>query len=303
MRINKYIASTGYCSRREADQFIEQGRVTLNGRDCLDFSVEVAPGDKVAVDGESLKTAEKLIYIALNKPSGVTSTTDTSDPTNIVDFVGHKVRIFPIGRLDKASEGLIFMTNDGDIVNKILRAGNAHQKEYVVTLERPFGDDFLDKMARGVKLDTGERTLPCEIRRESSDTFRIILTQGLNRQIRRMCESLHHFVKKLVRVRIMNVTLKGIERGAWRYLTSSEVKVLSETTGNSSKTPIFVPRTTTDRRATSPKQGGKAPSASTKTTRSGRVATSSRGANKNIKTNTFNTKNGNNSRPKKRNVH
>lgn len=303
MRINKYIASTGYCSRREADQFIEQGRVTLNGRDCLDFSVEVAPGDKVAVDGEPLKAAERLIYIALNKPSGVTSTTDTSDPTNIVDFVGHKVRIFPIGRLDKASEGLIFMTNDGDIVNKILRAGNAHQKEYVVTLERPFGDDFLDKMARGVKLDTGERTLPCEIRRESSDTFRIILTQGLNRQIRRMCESLHHFVKKLVRVRIMNVTLKGIERGSWRYLTPSEVKGLTESTENSSKTPIFVPKTTQTGRTTPPKKGGKTSPSGVKTARSGRSTPAGKNTDKNIKTNTFNTKNGNNSRPKKRNVH
>lgn len=269
-----------------ADQYIEQGRVTINGRDCLDFTTEVNTGDRVAVDGENLKVAEKLIYIALHKPAGVTSTTDTSDPSNIVDFVGHKVRLFPVGRLDKASEGLIFMTNDGDIVNKILRAGNAHQKEYVVTTERPFSDDFLDKMARGVKLDTGERTLPCEIRRESSDTFRIVLTQGLNRQIRRMCESLHYYVKRLVRVRIMSITLKGIERGKWREMSASEVKSLTNMTENSSKTPIFVPKS--------------GPASSSRATR---PVKSAKPATRQIKTNTIKTKNGNNSRPKKRNVH
>lgn len=278
MRINKYIADSGYCSRREADQFIAQGRVTLNGRDCTDFASEVMTGDKVEVDGEPIRVAERLIYIALNKPSGITSTTDRSDPTNIIDFVGHKVRIFPIGRLDKASEGLIFLTNDGDIVNKVLRAGNAHQKEYVVSVERPFSDDFVDRMSRGVKLDTGERTLPCLVRRESPDTFRITLTQGLNRQIRRMCEAQGHSVKKLVRVRIMNITLRGIDRGKWRYLSASEVKALNETTENSSKTPIFVPKA-----KAAPK---KAPQ---KTTQN--------------KTTTINKKYGNNSRSKKRNVY
>lgn len=298
MRINKYISDSGYCSRRKADEFIEQGRVTINGDDCLDFSAEVSASDKVQVDGETIKVAAKLIYIALNKPVGVTCTTDKSDPTNIVDFVGHKVRIFPIGRLDKASQGLILLTNDGDIVNKILRAGNAHQKEYVVTLERAFGDDFLEKMARGVKLDTGERTLPCEIRRESSDTFRIILTQGLNRQIRRMCESLHYFVKKLVRVRIMTITLKGIETGAWRYLTPAEVNTISEMTSESSKVEVRtkMAHSTTVKAATRKVTLQKASSEGRKP----KIAPKKLSLQKKS---TINTKNGNNSRPKKRNVH
>lgn len=242
MRINKFIAASGYCSRRQADEYLEQCRVTVNGKDCNDFSMEVSPTDRVEVDGEAIKMAKKRIYIALNKPSGVTCTTDQSDPTNIVDFVGHKERIFPVGRLDKASEGLIFLTSDGDIVNKILRAGNAHQKEYVVTTERPFADDFLTRMSRGVKLDTGERTLPCELRREGADVFRITLTQGLNRQIRRMCEAQGMYVKKLVRVRIMNITLRGIERGKWRYFTDVEVSTIEGLTENSQKTAVKLPQ-------------------------------------------------------------
>ncbi|MEZ8988942.1 23S rRNA pseudouridine(2604) synthase RluF [Vibrio breoganii] len=230
-RLNKFISETGFCSRREADRLIEQGRVTINGK-IPEMGTKVSSEDEVLVDGKPLREKRKALYIALNKPTGVTCTTERDIPGNIVDFIGHKERIFPIGRLDKPSDGLIFLTNDGDIVNKILRAGNNHEKEYVVRVDRPITPEFLKKMASGVPiLDTV--TLPCEITKESEYSFRIVLTQGLNRQIRRMCEALDYRVFKLRRVRIMNITIDGIPNGKWRYLSDDEVKTLLELSGDS----------------------------------------------------------------------
>lgn len=221
-RLNKFISETGFCSRREADRVIEQGRVTINGK-IPEMGTKVQAGDDVRVDDKPIAAAsDKPIYIALNKPTGITCTTERDIPGNIVDFVGHKKRIFPIGRLDKPSDGLIFLTNDGDIVNKILRAGNNHEKEYVVRVDKPISDDFIKKMSSGVNiLDTV--TLPCKVEKETKYSFRIVLTQGLNRQIRRMCEALGYEVFKLRRVRIMNISLDGIPNGQWRYLTDAEV--------------------------------------------------------------------------------
>ncbi|MDN3682607.1 23S rRNA pseudouridine(2604) synthase RluF [Vibrio tapetis subsp. quintayensis] len=220
-RLNKFISDTGFCSRREADKLIEQGRVTINGL-IPEMGVKATEADEVLVDGKSLRNKEKPIYIALNKPTGITCTTERHIEGNIVDFIGHRKRIFPIGRLDKPSDGLIFLTNDGDIVNKILRAGNSHEKEYVVRVDKPITEEFLQKMASGVEiLDTV--TLPCTVTKETKFSFRIVLTQGLNRQIRRMCEALGFEVFKLRRVRIMNISLDGIPNGKWRYLTDDEM--------------------------------------------------------------------------------
>lgn len=221
-RLNKFISETGFCSRREADRLIEQGRVTINGQ-VPEMGTKVLAGDDVQVDGKPISApTDKPIYIALNKPTGITCTTERDIPGNIVDFVGHKKRIFPIGRLDKPSDGLIFLTNDGDIVNKILRAGNNHEKEYVVRVDKPISDEFIKNMSSGVNiLDTV--TLPCKVTRETKYSFRIVLTQGLNRQIRRMCEALGYEVFKLRRVRIMNISLDGIPNGQWRYLSDNEV--------------------------------------------------------------------------------
>jgi 23S rRNA pseudouridine2604 synthase len=220
-RLNKYISETGYCSRRAADKLIEQGRVTING-EIPQLGTKVQSDDEVRIDDKPLKSKEKAIYIALNKPTGITCTTERDIPGNIVDFIGHRKRIFPIGRLDKPSDGLIFLTNDGDIVNKILRAGNNHEKEYVVRVDKPVTNEFLKKMASGVEiLDTV--TLPSKVTQETKYSFRIVLTQGLNRQIRRMCEALGYEVFKLRRVRIMNITIDGIPNGKWRYLSDDEV--------------------------------------------------------------------------------
>ena len=232
-RLNKYISETGFCSRREADKLIDQGRVTINGK-VPEMGTKVLPGDDVCIDGNPVKSKEKPIYIALNKPTGITCTTERDIPGNIVDFIGHKSRIFPIGRLDKPSDGLIFLTNDGDIVNKILRAGNNHEKEYVVRVDKPITDDFIKKMSSGVPiLDTV--TLPCKVSKETKFSFRIVLTQGLNRQIRRMCEALGYEVFKLRRVRIMNISLDGIPNGRWRYLSDQEInEILAMCEGSSS---------------------------------------------------------------------
>ncbi|KHA60387.1 pseudouridine synthase [Vibrio variabilis] len=232
-RLNKFISETGFCSRREADRLIEQGRVTINGQ-VPEMGTKVMPGDDVRVDDKPINAVtDKPVYIALNKPTGITCTTERDIPGNIVDFVGHKKRIFPIGRLDKPSDGLIFLTNDGDIVNKILRAGNNHEKEYVVRVDKPISDDFIKKMSSGVNiLDT--ITLPCKVTKETKFSFRIVLTQGLNRQIRRMCEALGYEVFKLRRVRIMNISLDGIPNGQWRYLTDAEVaEILAMCEGSS----------------------------------------------------------------------
>lgn len=220
-RLNKYISETGFFSRREADKLIEQGRVTINGQ-LPEMGTKVTDNDEVCIDGKPVRSKEKPVYIALNKPTGITCTTERDIPGNIVDFIGHHKRIFPIGRLDKPSDGLIFLTNDGDIVNKILRAGNNHEKEYVVRVDKPVTPEFIKQMSSGVNiLDTV--TLPCKVTQETKFSFRIVLTQGLNRQIRRMCEALGYEVFKLRRVRIMNISLDGIPNGKWRYLTDAEV--------------------------------------------------------------------------------
>lgn len=224
MRLNKYISETGVCSRREADKWIEAGRVTLNGRPA-GLGAQVADGDEVRIDGELIGAKSKQIYIALNKPVGVTCTTEAHIEDNIIDLVGHPERIFPIGRLDKDSEGLILLTNNGDIVNEILRSENNHEKEYVVTVDRPITDLSLNMMASGVKI-MGMLTKPCKVSRIDQESFRMILTQGLNRQIRRMCSALGYKARRLERVRIMNVHLGTLRTGEWRYLTDAELSGL-----------------------------------------------------------------------------
>lgn len=234
--LNKYISDSGLCSRREADRFIEQGRVTINGIDAVKGN-RVQEGDEVRVDGEAIRKKKERIYLALNKPKGITCTTDSKDKTNIVDFVNFKMRIFPIGRLDKRSEGLIFLTNDGDIVNKILRAGNQHEKEYYVTVDKPVTAEFLNLMRNGVKI-LGTVTKKCQVKQEGDDRFKIILIQGLNRQIRRMCEVLGYNVTALKRVRIMSFTLSGLAPGHWRYFTAAEVQTMNTMLAGSSKTDL-----------------------------------------------------------------
>jgi len=224
VRINKYLAETGVCSRREADALIEGGRVTVNGARAV-LGTKVNEGDAVLLDGAPLRARPKKLYLALNKPIGIECTTDRSVPGNIVDFVGHRERLFPIGRLDKDSAGLILLTNDGDIVNTVLRAENEHEKEYVVAVDRPLTVEFLEGMARGVPiLDT--ITNPCRIAQVGRNTFRIVLTQGLNRQIRRMCEYFGYTVRSLKRVRIMHIELGDLPEGRWRSLTPAELKAL-----------------------------------------------------------------------------
>ena len=229
--LNKFISETGYCSRREADKLIEAGLVTVNGKQPKSGN-RVSYADVIKIDGKPLKPKEKPLYIAFNKPVGVSSTTDRKDKYNIIDYLHHPKRIFPIGRLDKPSEGLIFLTNDGDIVNKILRAGNNHEKEYIVTVDKPITTDFIQRMSNGIKiLDTV--TQRCFVKQESEYVFKIILTQGLNRQIRRMCEVLNYHVTKLIRIRIMNITLSGIASGKWRYLTPAEIDTINKLVENS----------------------------------------------------------------------
>ena len=229
--LNKYISESGFCSRREADKYIEQCRVTINGQDANKGN-RVKLGDDVRIDGERIKKKVLPIYIALNKPKGVTCTTDLKDKANIIDFINHKNRIFPIGRLDKLSEGLIFLTNDGDIVNKILRAKNKHEKEYHVTVDKPINNDFVKQMSKGIPI-LNTVTRPCEVKMVKDYEFKIILTQGLNRQIRRMCEHLGYRVKKLNRIRIMNINL-DIRVGEWRYFSDAEISELKELLSKSS---------------------------------------------------------------------
>ncbi len=233
-RINKYLSEVGYCSRRGADKLIEQGRVTINGK-VPEMGTKIVAGDDVRVNGEQVsKSEEKPVYLAFNKPVGIVCTTDTRvEKDNIIDFINYPKRIFPIGRLDKPSEGLIFLTDDGDIVNKILRARNGHEKEYIVTVDKPITADFLQKMRNGVPiLETTTRE--CNVEEISRYQFKIILTQGLNRQIRRMCEFLEYRVKKLRRTRIMNVKL-DIPVGKWRDLTSEELKEVNRLVSDSTK--------------------------------------------------------------------
>ncbi|MFB0831234.1 23S rRNA pseudouridine(2604) synthase RluF [Brevibacillus laterosporus] len=224
MRINKFISETGYCSRREADKLIETGRVTINGV-IAELGSQATSEDDVKIDGKALGIKKEAIYIALNKPVGITCTTERHIKGNIIDFVNHPERIFPIGRLDKDSEGLILLTNDGDIVNKILRAENNHDKEYIVTVDKPITDSFLKGMASGVRI-LGTTTKPCQVQRMNERSFRIILTQGLNRQIRRMCQVFGYKVQRLQRIRIMNIHLDGIKKGEWRDVTTKELNQL-----------------------------------------------------------------------------
>lgn len=234
-RINKYLSEVGFCSRREADKLLEQGKISINGK-IPELGTKVSDEDEILVEGRSIrKTEEEAVYIALNKPIGIVCTTDTQrEKNNIVDFVNHPKRIFPIGRLDKPSEGLILLTSDGDIVNKILRARNNHEKEYIVRVDRPITPKFLQKMRSGVPI-LGTVTKNCEVEQLDALSFRIVLTQGLNRQIRRMCEFLGYEVKKLKRIRIMNIKL-DVPVGKWRNLTDEELASLNHLLDDSQKT-------------------------------------------------------------------
>ena len=234
-RINKYLSEVGYCSRRAADKLIEQGRVTVNGL-VPEMGTKISQKDEIRVDGKLInEPTDDFVYIAFNKPIGIVCTTDTGvEKNNIIDYINYPKRIFPIGRLDKPSEGLIFLTNDGDIVNKILRARNNHEKEYLVNVDKPITPDFIKKMGSGIPiLDTVTRK--CHVEKVSKFEFRIILTQGLNRQIRRMCDYLDYQVMTLKRIRIMNITL-DIPVGKWRYLTEEELKEINRLVATSSKT-------------------------------------------------------------------
>ena len=235
-RINKYLSEAGYCSRRVADRFIKGGKVTINGK-ISEMGAKVEEGDQVEVEGKRIEnsTSQKRIYLAFNKPIGIVCTTDRKvEPENIIDFIKYPKRIFPIGRLDKPSEGLIFLTNDGDIVNKILRAKNDHEKEYIVSLNRPINREFIQSMSNGVEI-LNTITKNCEVKQLGPKKFKIILTQGLNRQIRRMCESLGYKVKSLKRVRIMNIKL-DVPSGKYRKFTKEELLELNELLENSKKT-------------------------------------------------------------------
>jgi 23S rRNA pseudouridine2604 synthase len=239
-RLNKYISDSGYCSRRFADKLIENNRVTINGK-VPELGTKVVSGDTVCIDGNEIKASASnhtdRVYIAYNKPIGITCTTERQVKGNIIDAIGHTKRIFPIGRLDKPSEGLIFLTSDGDIVNKILRAENAHDKEYIVKVDKPISERFVERMSKGVPI-LGTITKPCIVKHESKYVFRIILTQGLNRQIRRMCEYLDYEVIELQRSRIMNVELGNLRSGEWRDLTTSEMVEINTAVAGSRKTAL-----------------------------------------------------------------
>ncbi|TWX69253.1 23S rRNA pseudouridine(2604) synthase RluF [Colwellia sp. C1TZA3] len=239
-RLNKYISDSGYCSRRFADKLIEKSRVTINGK-VPELGTKVVSGDIVCIDGNEIKASASnhtdRVYIAYNKPMGITCTTERQVKGNIIDAIGHTKRIFPIGRLDKPSEGLIFLTSDGDIVNKILRAENAHDKEYIVKVDKPISERFVERMSKGVPI-LGTITKPCVVKHESKFVFRIILTQGLNRQIRRMCEYLDYEVTELQRSRIMNVELGNLRSGEWRDLTVSEMAEINTAVAGSRKTAL-----------------------------------------------------------------
>lgn len=220
MRLNKFISESGKASRRGADKLIEEGRVKINGRKGK-IGDQVKPGDEVMVNGQRIRLARNNVYLALNKPVGITCTTEKNVKGNIVDLVNHPLRVFNIGRLDKDSDGLILLTNDGDIVNEILRAENNHEKEYIVSVDKPITPEFVEKMSKGVRI-LGTKTLPCKVEQLSKYEFKIILTQGLNRQIRRMCEALGYEVYRLQRFRIMNIHLGNLPVGQWRDLTKKE---------------------------------------------------------------------------------
>ncbi|MFB4358969.1 23S rRNA pseudouridine(2604) synthase RluF [Pantoea sp. BS_4] len=262
-RLNKYISESGICSRRDADRFIEQGNVFINGKRAA-VGAQVFAGDVVKVNGQLIEPRDEddLVLIALNKPTGIITTMEEGERDNISDFVNHSKRVFPIGRLDKDSQGLIFLTNHGDLVNKILRAGNNHEKEYVVTVDKPVTDEFIAGMAAGVPM-LGTVTKNCKVKKEAPYVFRITLVQGLNRQIRRMCKHFGYEVTKLERTRIMNVNLKGIPLGEWRDLTDDELielfKLLENSTSDDKST-----KKTPQRKSPAKKPGNSQPKSGVK---------------------------------------
>lgn len=277
VRINKYISESGYCSRREADKYIEQGAVTIDGKKAI-MGSQVLPGQIVKVFNEVIEGKAESIIIAYNKPVGIVSTTDPAERDNVVDAIGHPERIFPIGRLDKDSQGLLLLTNEGDIVNKILRVNNNHDKEYFVTVDRPITPDFIRRMQGGVPI-LGVVTRKCEITQNGSNSFNIILHQGLNRQIRRMCEYLGYNVTKLQRIRIMHIRLGSLKIGQYRNLTPAETEILYKKIENSVKTeeassgkskPAASRQTTNSRQTTKNR-----PESSSTSTRSGRTRSGS----------------------------
>jgi len=234
-RLNKFIADSGYCSRREADRLIEEGKVKIDGKTGV-LGDKVLPGMRVTVDGKELSGQGEKVYIALNKPRGIVCTADPREPMNVVDYIGYPIRIFPVGRLDKDSEGLLLLTSDGEIVNRLLRASGGHEKEYEVEVDKPLTREFMEKMMAGVEiLDTV--TLPCKLRRTGNKSFNLILVQGLNRQIRRMCEALGYTVQKLRRIRINCLKIGSLQPGQWRELTNSEVKELMDSIKDSTGLP------------------------------------------------------------------
>ncbi len=233
-RLNKYLSEIGYCSRREADRLIEQGLVKVNGV-IASIGLQVEDDAEILIDDKPIKKQHRSIYLVLNKPVGITSTTDPKDPTNVIDYLKFPTRIFTIGRLDKDSEGLLLLTNDGDIVNKILRSDNNHEKEYVVTVDKPITSMFLQSMRSGVDI-LGTTTKKAKVKQLNKYQFNITLTEGMNRQIRRMCSQLGYKVEKLVRVRIMNITNDNLALGSWRYLTKDEIQIILDLTKESKKT-------------------------------------------------------------------
>lgn len=237
-RLNKYISDSGYCSRREADRLIQEGKVKIDGR-IATLGDRVQPGSTVICDGKQLTGDGEKVYIALNKPRGIVCTADPREPMNVVDYVNYPIRIYPVGRLDKDSEGLLLLTSDGEIVNRLLRAAGGHEKEYEVTVDKPLTREFMEKMMSGVEiLDTV--TLPCKLRRTGARSFNLVLVQGLNRQIRRMCEALGYTVQKLRRVRINNLKIGNLQPGQWRELSENEVRALMESIRDSSGLPAHL---------------------------------------------------------------
>ena len=254
-RLNKYISSSGICSRREADRFIENGQVTINGKRAT-LGMRVLPGQKVKVNGQLIVNDIEPVYILFNKPVGVVTTTDTQERNNIIDYISHEQRIFPVGRLDKDSQGLIILTNDGDIVNKILRAGNNHKKEYLVTVDKPINEEFVTRMSQGVPI-LDRVTRKCQVKMIHPHLFQITLTQGLNRQIRRMCEYFGYEVTKLERTRIMDIQLGTLQQGDWRDMTEAELTKLFdmiEASDNEEKPKANAPKKSTPNSGTSKPQ-------------------------------------------------
>ncbi len=283
IRLNKFISDSGVCSRREADKYIEQGHVFVNGKRAV-VGDQVSERDKVLLNGNLIeaKIGNDFVFLAFNKPVGIISTTEIGVKDSIIDYIGYHERIFPVGRLDKESQGLIFLTNNGDIVNKILRAGNKHEKEYLVTVNQPVTDEFILKMGAGVPI-LGEMTKKCKVIKESVFSFRIVLIQGLNRQIRRMCEYFEYDVVKLERIRIMNISLKGLPLGEWRQLENEEMNQIMDAVANSSSTQESKPKSQEPKTKTSDRGTRSAKPQTFQTSKSKPAAKADRSANSNPK--------------------